>query len=67
MDTSSLAIASPPGGIDLEEELIAELIDNFYNSLRWYLFLVLKDIKTPFESLKSILIHAIESVRAIGR
>ena len=64
-EMSSL-VASPPSGGDLEEEFIAELIDSFYNSLRWCLYLVFKGVKTPFKSLKSMLVYAIESIKAVG-
>jgi len=50
VETLSLVTASPLGIVDLEEELIMELIDNFYNSLRRCLLLVLKGMKTPFRS-----------------
>ena len=66
METSFLAVDSPPSGGDLEEEFIAKLIDNFYNSLRQCLSLVLKCVKTLFESLKLILLHVIESIKAVS-
>jgi len=65
MEIPSSAVASSPSGGNLEEEFIAELIDNFYNSLGWC-SLVLKGLKTPFESLKSKLIYTIESIKAVG-
>ena len=65
METSSLANASLPGGGDLEEEFIAELIDNFYNSLRRWLSLVLKGARTLFGTLKSILVMLLRGLRLL--
>ena len=61
-----MTVVSPPDVADLEEEFIMELIDSFYNSLRWCLLLVLKDMKTLFESLKVILTYSIKSIKYVG-
>ena len=62
METSPSAIISSPIEDDFEKELIAELVDNFYKSSRRCLSLILKNLKTPFESLKLILSQAIERI-----
>jgi len=51
---------------DLKKEFIAELVDDFHNSLGRCLSLVLKGVRTPFTSLK-LIPPAIENIRNVGR
>ena len=48
---------------DFKEVFISELVDNFYKSFRRRLSLTLKNSRTLFASLKSIVSQSIESVR----
>ena len=66
METSHLVIGPPSGVTNLEEEFIMELVDSFY-SLKQCLSIVLKGVRTSFESLKTIHNRAIKNIKDIGR
>ena len=51
-----------PGVIEAENEFVAELVDNFYKSLKRSIALILKGATTSFSALKVVLSRSIESI-----
>jgi archaellum component FlaC len=51
---------------DLEEELVQGFIRNFHNSLQQCISLILKGLRTPFNSLKTILARSVDNIRDVG-
>jgi len=65
MEISSFIVTPTLVENDFEKEFITELVESFYKSLRWCLSLILKNLKTPFKSLKPILSQYIESKKDV--
>ena len=51
---------------DLEEELVQSYIRNFYDNICTSLSLIMKGLKTPFNSLKMTLTRSVDNIRDIG-
>ena len=55
MEALSSGTTRSPGVIEAEKEFVAEIVDNFYKSLKRSLALVLKGSITSFSALKVVL------------
>ena len=66
MEALSSGTTRSPGVIEAEKEFVAEMVDNFYKSLKRSLALVLKGSITSFSALKVVLSWNIDSIWDFG-
>jgi len=62
----SLGITLSPRVIEAEKEFVAEMVDNFYKSLKRFFALILKGSTTSFAALKVVLSRNIKSIQDFG-
>ena len=62
IEVLSSGITRSPGVIEAEKKFVAEMVDNFYKSLKWSIALLFKGSTTSFAALKVVLSRNIESI-----